>query len=184
MTIFLIFLGIVVALFVLGIVFYNKIVALKNRVDNAWQTIDAQLQRRYDLIPNIVSTVKGYAKHESETLAKVTEARANATSAATPEDKMQADNMLTGALRQLLAVSENYPDLKANQNFIDLQEQLQDTEDKIVYARQSFNDCVLNYNNAIQQFPGNIIASLFGFKEKQGFVVDSEGARTAPKVEF
>ena len=130
-----------IAMAIAGI--YNNLVTLRNRVDNAWQNIDTQLQRRNDLIPNVVETVKGYAAHEQETLDAVTAARTAATSAVTPDEKMAADNVLTGALRQLLMVAEAYPDLKANTNFIQLQATLQETEDKISYARQCYNDCVL-----------------------------------------
>ena len=160
---------IVVAALAMGVAgIYNNLVTLRNRVDNAWQNIDTQLQRRNDLVPNLVETVKGYAAHEKETLDAVTEARAAAGSAATPEEKMAADNVLTGALRQLLMVAEAYPDLKANANFTQLQTSLEDTENKISYARQSYNDCVLNYNNGIQTFPGNIFAGVFQFKPRTG----------------
>lgn len=162
---------------------YNNLVTLRNRVDNAWQNIDTQLQRRNDLVPNLVETVKGYASHERETLDAVTAARAAASSAATPEEKMAADNVLTGALRQLLMVAEAYPDLKANANFAQLQGSLEDTENKISYARQSYNDCVLNYNNGIQTFPGNIFAGIFQFKPRSGFEA-AEAVREAPKVTF
>ena len=162
---------------------YNNLVTLRNRIDNAWQNIDTQLQRRNDLVPNLVETVKGYASHEKETLGAVITARNAATSATTPDDKMAADNMLTGALRQLFAVAEAYPDLKANANFQQLQATLEDTENKISYARQSYNDCVLNYNNGIQTFPGNIFAGIFQFKERHGFEA-AEAAREAPTVKF
>lgn len=162
---------------------YNNMVTLRNRIDNAWQNIDTQLQRRNDLIPNLVETVKGYASHEKEALAAVTNARNAATSATTPEAKMAADNMLTGALRQLFAVAEAYPDLKANTNFMQLQTSLEDTENKVSYARQSYNDCVLNYNNAIQTFPGVIFAGIFQFKERTGFEAE-EAARSVPQVKF
>ena len=162
---------------------YNNLVTLRNRIDNAWQNIDTQLQRRNDLIPNLVETVKGYASHEKETLNAVVSARNAATSAATPDEKMAADNVLTGALRQLFAVAEAYPDLKANTNFIQLQTTLEDTENKISYARQSYNDCVLNYNNGIQTFPGNIFAGIFQFKERHGFEADA-AAREVPQVKF
>ncbi|QWT17792.1 LemA family protein [Collinsella sp. zg1085] len=162
---------------------YNNMVTLRNRIDNAWQHIDTQLQRRNDLIPNLVETVKGYASHEKEALTAVIEARNAATVAGTPEAKMQADNMLTGALRQLFAVAEAYPDLKANTNFMQLQGTLEDTENKVSYARQSYNDCVLNYNNAIQTFPGNIFAGMFQFKERSGFEA-AEAAREVPSVKF
>ena len=160
---------------------YNNMVTKRNRIDNAWQNIDTQLQRRNDLIPNLVETVKGYAKHEQDTLAAVVNARNAAVSATTPEAKMEADNVLTGALRQLFA--EAYPDLKANTNFTQLQATLEDTENKVSYARQSYNDCVLSYNNAIQTFPAVIFAGIFQFKERQGFEA-AEAARQAPTVKF
>ena len=168
---------VVIACAIAGI--YNNMVTKRNRIDNAWQNIDTQLQRRNDLIPNLVETVKGYAKHEQDTLAAVVNAR-NAT---TPEAKMEADNVLTGALRQLFAVAEAYPDLKANTNFTQLQATLEDTENKVSYARQSYNDCVLSYNNAIQTFPAVIFAGIFQFKERQGFEA-AETARQAPTVKF
>lgn len=170
-----------IAIAIAGI--YNNMVTLLNRIDNAWQNIDTQLQRRNDMIPNLVETVKGYAAHEKETLDAVVSARNAAASATTPEAKIDADNLLTGALRQLFAVSEAYPDLKANANFSQLQTSLEDTENKISYARQSYNDCVLNYNNAIQTFPGNIFAGIFQFKERTGFEA-AEAAREVPQVKF
>ncbi|MBQ3283830.1 MAG: LemA family protein [Atopobiaceae bacterium] len=162
---------------------YNKIVTLRNRVDNAWQTIDTQLQRRNDLIPNLVETVKGYMVHEASTLAAVTEARAAAVSASSPEAKMAAANDLSGALSRLIATFENYPDLKANANFQQLQSDLTDTENRISYARQSFNDCVMMFNNAIQTFPGNVIASMAGFEPRMGFEA-TDAARFTPNVQF
>ena len=172
---------VVIVMSIIGI--YNNLVTLRNRVDNAWQNIDTQLQRRNDLVPNLVETVKGYASHEKETLDAVTQARSAATAASTPEEKIAADNALAGALRQLLMVAEAYPDLKANVNFTQLQNSLEDTENKISYARQSYNDCVLNYNNGIQTFPGNIFAGLFQFKERTGFEA-AEADRQAPQVKF
>lgn len=172
---------VVLACIVAGI--YNNMVTLRNRIDNAWQNIDTQLQRRNDLIPNLVETVKGYATHEKGTLEAVVNARNAALSAQTPDAKMAADNVLTGALRQLFAVAEAYPDLKANANFTQLQDTLEDTENKVSYARQSYNDCVLNYNNAIQTFPGNIFAGIFQFRERQGFEA-AEASRQAPQVKF
>lgn len=169
---------IVIACAIAGI--YNNMVTKRNRIDNAWQNIDTQLQRRNDLIPNLVETVKGYAKHEQDTLAAVVNARNAAVSATTPEAKMEADNVLTGALRQLFAVAEAYPDLKANTNFTQLQASLEDTENKISYARQSYNDCVLSYNNAIQTFPAVIFAGIFQFKERQGFEAAEAPARHRP----
>ena len=162
---------------------YNNMVTLRNRIDNAWQNIDTQLQRRNDLIPNLVETVKGYASHERETLDAVTSARNAVVSATTPDEKIAADNVLTSALRQLLAVAEAYPDLKANTNFSQLQSTLEDTENKISYARQSYNDCVLKYNNSIQTFPGNIFAGIFQFKERSGFEAAPE-SRDVPQVKF
>ena len=162
---------------------YNNLVTLRNRIDNAWQNIDTQLQRRCDLIANLVETVKGYAKHEKETLEAVISARNATVSAASPDKKMEANNALSGALRQLFAVAESYPDLKANTTFAHLQATLEDTENKVSYARQSYNDCVLNYNNAIQTFPGVIFAGIFQFKPRTGFEASDE-SRQAPKVQF
>ena len=179
----IIIIAIVVVLVIAIIAMYNNFVKLRNMVDNAWAQIDVQLQRRCDLIPNLVETVKGYAKHESGTLDAVTQARASVANAGTPEEKMQADNMLTGTLKSLFAVAENYPDLKANTNFLDLQKQLSDTEDKISYMRQSFNDVTMKYNTAIQTFPRNIFAGMFGFKERPLFDA-AEGANVVPSVSF
>ena len=162
---------------------YNGIVTKSNRCDNAWETIDAQLQRRNDLIPNLVSTVQGYAKHESETFAMVTNARAAVANAATPEAKMEASGELSQALTHLFAVAEAYPELKANTNFQQIQADLTDTENKISYARMSFNDCVLEYNNAVTTFPGSLVAGS-RFPRRQGFVVADEANRQAPSVQF
>ena len=174
---------VIVAIAAWFISIYNGIVTKDNRCDNAWQTIDAQLQRRNDLIPNLVNTVKGYMSHESETLTAVTQARAAVASATTPEETMEASNQLTGALTHLFAVAESYPDLKANTNFLQLQNELAETENKIAYARQSFNDCVLAYNNAIETFPGNIVAGT-RFTTRQGFEVTDASVRQAPTVSF
>jgi len=178
---------VVVVVIVLAVVLmYNGLVRSRNRVDNAWSQIDVQLKRRYDLIPNLVETVKGYAAHEKGTLEAVTQARANAISAQDQGDvaqQAQAENALTGALKSLFAVSEAYPDLKANQNFLQLQEELTSTEDRIAYARQFYNDSVLNYNNSIQTFPRNTLAGMFNFEKREFF----EGApeETGPvKVQF
>ena len=171
----LIVIAIVVILVVAYVTLYNGIVQKNNRCDNAWQTIDAQLQRRSDLIPNLVETVKGYAKHESGTLEAVTAARAAVSSATTPEAKMAASGELTNALGRLFAVAEAYPQ--------QLQSDLTDTENKISYARMSFNDCVLEYNNAIQTFPGNLVAGS-KFRTRQGFEVADAAARQAPSVKF
>lgn len=162
---------------------YNGIVRADNKCDAAWQTIDAQLQRRNDLIPNLVETVKGYAAHESSTLEAVTDARAAVASATTPEAKMEASNLLTDTLKSLFAVAEAYPDLKANANFAQLQTDLTDTENRISYARMSYNDMVLDYNNAIETFPGSLVAGS-KFRPRAGFEVTSESARQAPSVSF
>ena len=159
----------------------NGIVRASNKCDNAWQTIDAQLQRRNDLVPNLVETVKGYAAHESQTLQNVTDARAAVANAASPEEKMQASAQLTKAVNSLFAVAENYPDLKASANFQQLQNDLTDTENRISYARMSYNDCVMMYNDAIQTFPGSLVAG--GRAPRQGFSA-GEGSREAPKVQF
>ncbi len=174
---------IVVLLIIYFVATYNKLVDLRNRVRDQWSQIDVQLKRRFDLIPNLVSTVKGYAKHESETLESVIEARNSYTTATTPHEKMQANNMLSDTLSKLFALAENYPDLKANQNFLELQTELQETEDKIAMARQFYNDTVLTYNNKIEMFPSNIVASMFKFKMEEFFKAEEE-ARQNVKVEF
>lgn len=179
----IIILVIVVVLVVAVIGLYNNLVKLRNMVDNAWAQIDVQLQRRLDLVPNLVETVKGYAAHESGTLEEVTKARTAVMNAPTPEGKMQADGILTGALKNLFAVAEAYPDLKANTNFQQLQAELSNTEDKISYMRQSFNDTVMKYNTAIQTFPAVLIAGMMGFKERDSFDATA-GAEVAPKVQF
>ena len=179
----IIIIAIVVVLVIVVIGLYNNFVKLRNMVDNAWAQIDVQLQRRIDLIPNLVETVKGYAKHEQGTLDSVTQARAAVANAGTPQEKMEADNVLTGTLKSLFAVAENYPDLKANTNFLELQKELSNTEDKISYMRQSFNDVTMKYNTAIETFPGNIFAGMFGFKQRPLFDAN-EGAEVAPTVTF
>ena len=179
----IIILVIVVVLVVAAIGLYNNLVKLRNMVDNAWAQIDVQLQRRLDLIPNLVETVKGYAAHESGTLEEVTKARTAMMNAGTPEDKMQADGILTGALKSLFAVAEAYPDLKANTNFQQLQAELSNTEDKISYMRQSFNDTVMKYNTAIQTFPAVLVAGIMGFKPRDSFDA-TIGAEVAPQVQF
>ena len=173
----------VLLLIVVAIVMYNGLVRSRNRIDNAWSQIDVQLKRRYDLIPNLVETVKGYAAHERSTFEMVTQARANAINAQGPEQQAQAENVLSGALKSLFAVAEAYPDLKANQNFLNLQEELTSTEDRIAYARQFYNDSVLSFNNRIQTFPRSIIAGTFNFEKREYFEGDPEA--TGPvKVEF
>ncbi len=176
---------IVIAVFIFVVVgIYNSLITLRNRADNAWAQVDVQLRRRYDLIPNLVETVKGYAKHEREVFQRVTEARANAINAESVKEQEQAENMLTGALKSLFAVVENYPDLKANQNFLMLQEELAGTEGKIAYARQFYNDTVMKFNMKQQVFPSNIVANMFNFKEKEYFEIEEPAAREAVKVEF
>lgn len=162
--------GLVVAALVLWVVFaYNRFVALVNRTKEAWADIDVQLKRRYDLIPNLVNTVKGYAQHEAGTFAKVTEARAAAMNAQNPAAKAQAENMLTDTLKSLFAVAEAYPDLKANQNFLELQRELSDTENKIQAARRFYNGNVRDLNTSIESFPSNLIAKSFGFGKSEFF---------------
>ena len=184
MPIWLIVVIVIIVLLILYVAMtYNKLVDLRNRVRDQWSQIDVQLKRRFDLIPNLVSTVKGYAKHESETLEKVIEARNSYTTATSPHEKMEANNMLTDTLTKLFAVAESYPDLKANTNFLDLQQELQDTENKIAMARQFYNDTVLTYNNKIEMFPSNLIASMFKFKMEEFFKAEEE-AKENVKVEF
>ena len=162
---------------------YNNLVGLRNRVKNSYSQIDVQLKRRNDLIPNLVETIKGYASHEKGVLEEVTKARTGVMNATSVEETSAADNQLTGALKTLFAVAENYPDLKANSNFQQLQSELSETEDKISYARQFYNDVVLKYNNACQQFPSNMLAKLFGFKEEQ-FFQTPESEKAVPEVKF
>jgi LemA protein len=176
--------GVIVVLVVLSfILVYNGLVRLRNRIDNAWSQIDVQLKRRYDLIPNLVETVKGYASHERQVFENVTQARANAINAQGPAQQADAENVLTGALRSLFAVAEAYPDLKANQNFLSLQEELTSTEDRVAYARQFYNDSVLSYNNKLQTFPRNVIAGTFNFEKREYF--EGEPEATGPvRVQF
>lgn len=162
---------------------YNNLINLRNRVKNAWSQIDVQLERRADLIPNLVETVKGYAKHEKTVFENVTNARSNLMNAKTVKENAEANNQLTDALKTLFAVAENYPELKANENFRDLQSQLSETEDKIAYSRQFYNDTVMMYNNKCQMFPSNIVASRFNFKEAE-FFETAERAREVPEVKF
>lgn len=168
-------------LYVIGT--YNGLVSLRNKKDDQWSQIDVQLKRRADLIPNLVEIVKEYAKHESETLEKVIEARNTYMTAKTPEEEMKASGEVTQALNKLLALSEAYPELKANQNFLGLQQDVSDTEDKISYARQFYNDSVLTYNNKVQMFPSNIIAGMFNFTKASFFEV-SDSDKEAPKISF
>ncbi|MCL2150086.1 MAG: LemA family protein [Dehalococcoidia bacterium] len=178
--------GVIVLLLVIYAVMYNGLVKLRNQVKNAWAQIDVQLKRRYDLIPNLVETVKGYMKHERETLEAVTQARnlAQAGSSTSTAERGKLEGQLSSALSRLLAVAEAYPDLKANKNFMSLQEELTSTENKISFARQFYNDAVLRYNNQTQMFPSNIVAGMAGFKAEQFFEVNVEEERVAPKVSF
>jgi LemA protein len=176
----LIAVGLLVLVFV---VIYNGLVRDRNRVDNAWGQVDVQLKRRYDLIPNLVETVKGYASHERETFERVTQARAGAAAAASPAEQAQAENFLTQALRQLFAVAEDYPELRASENFQGLQAELSETENKIAIARQIYNDTVLTYNNKVQQIPTNIVAAMTGFRTREFFEGGDE-ADQPPQVEF
>jgi LemA protein len=177
---------IVVIVIVIGLVFwlgYNGLVKRRVQVDNAWSQIDVQLKRRHDLIPNLVETVKGYAAHERGTFEAVTQARANAINAQTPPEQAQAENVLSGALKSLFAVAEAYPDLKANQNFLNLQEELTSAEDRIAYARQYYNDSVGSYNTQIQKFPTNLLAGMFHFERREFYDAAPEDTET-PQVQF
>jgi len=178
--------GVVVVLLIIFIAVFNGLVRRRNQVKNAWAQIDVQLKRRYDLIPNLVETAKGYMKHERETLEAVTNARniAQQASSAGAGQRAKAEGELSSALSRLLAVVENYPDLKANQNFLALQEELTSTENKISFSRQYYNDSVLRYNNQTQMFPSSIVASMTGFKASEFFEVTLAAEREAPKVSF
>jgi LemA protein len=172
----------VVALFLISI--YNSIVKLRNQVKNAWSQIDVQLKRRHDLIPNLIETVKGYMTHERDTLENITKARSQAVAAEGVGDKAKAEGELTSTLGKFNLVVENYPDLKANQNFLSLQEELTSTENKISFSRQNYNDQVLFYNNKIQMFPSNIVAGMFQFNEEEFFEIEDEKEKEVPKVSF
>lgn len=184
MTIVYILLGIVVLAVIWGIFAYNRFIALINRAKEAWSDIDVQLKRRYDLIPNLVNTVKAYAEHERSAFENVTRARAAAMGAGNLHDKSQAENQLAGALKSLFAVAEAYPDLKANQNFMELQQELSDTENKIQAARRFYNGNVRDLNTSVETFPPNIIASLFKFDKMEFFELGDEAAREPVKVSF
>ncbi len=175
----------IIVLFLLFIFFgyYNRIIRLENRIDNSWAQIDVQLKRRSDLIPNLMETVKGYMKHEKETLENVTKARAGLMTAKTPQESITADNMLTGALKTLFAVAESYPDLKANQNFLNLQDELTNTENKIAYSRQHFNDTVLSFNNIVETIPGKWFAGFMNKKARDMLQIP-DADRAVPKVAF
>ena len=172
--------GIVVILILFVIGTYNSLISLRNKKDDQWSQIEVQLKRRADLIPNLVETVKGYAKHENNTLKEVIEARNTYVAASTPEEEMKASGEVTKALNKLFALSESYPDLKANENFMALQKDLKDTEDKISYARQFYNDTVLTYNNKVEMVPSNIVAGIFKFKKATFFEADKK----TPEVKF
>ena len=177
-------LAVIVLLILFVISMYNNLVRLRQKVRNSWSQIDVQLQRRFDLIPNLVETVKGYMAHEEGVLEKVTELRTSWANAGSVSEKAELDNQLSGALKTIMAVSENYPDLKANQNFSELQQELQNTENKISFSRQFYNDSVTMYNTKLEVFPSNLIASMFGFKAEDLFKAESEEARKNVKVDF
>jgi LemA protein len=177
----LIIVGLIVILMIAG---YNGLVVLRNRVRNAWARIDVALKRRYDLIPNLVETVKGYAAHEKETLERVIAARNQAINAQGPKEQAQAENMLTGALKSIFALSEAYPDLKANTNFLQLQGELQNTEDQIASVRQGYNNTATAYNTKIEKFPMVLLAGMFGFRREDLFEITAAAEREAPKVAF
>jgi len=175
---------IIIGVIVIMIIFlYNGLVGKRNKVRNSWSQIDVQLKRRFDLIPNLVEIVKGYANHEKSTFEEVTSARTKYLSSSSPEDMMKANGELTQVLGKLFAVAEAYPDLKANTNFLELQGELSKTEDKISYARQFYNDVAMDYNNSVQMFPSSLIASMFSFKEEPFFNVD-EAEKVAPQIKF
>jgi len=184
MTVMIVLLAViaVVAFWLIGA--YNGLVRLRNQVKNAWAQIDVQLKRRHDLIPNLVETVKGYAGHEKTTLENVVKARGAAVQAQGPQEQGKAEGMLSAALGRLMVVVEQYPDLKANQNFLALQEELTSTENKIGFSRQHYNDSVMTYNTRTESFPVNVVAGIFGFKGEEFFELEDEAAREAPKVAF
>jgi LemA protein len=175
--------GVALLMLIFIVVLYNRLVRLRNRTQNAWAQVDVQLRRRYDLIPNLVETVKGYASHERQTFEEVTKARTAAQQAQTVPEQAQAENVLTAAIGRLFAVAEQYPQLRATENFQQLQASLQDTEQKIAVSRQVYNDTVLTYNNAIQTVPTNVIAGMFNFAAREFFEIE-EPAREAPQVQF
>jgi LemA protein len=184
MAVLLVLLGIIVLVVVWLVGMYNSLVGLRNQVKNAWAQIDVQLKRRHDLIPNLVETAKGYMQHERGTLDSVTNARSKAMGADSVGDKAKAEGELSGAISRFMLVVENYPDLKANQNFLALQEELTSTENKIAFSRQAYNDQVLFYNNKIQMFPSSVVAGMFNFQQSDFFELEDKGDREAPKVDF
>ena len=179
-----IILAIVAVIVIWAIAAYNGFITARQKVENAWSQIDVQLQRRFDLIPNLIECVKGYMAHEASVLEKVTNLRTSWANAASVSEKAQIDGELSGALKTIMAVSENYPDLKANQNFSELQEELRNTENKISYSRQFYNDSVTRYNTKLEVFPSNLIASIFKFKPQTLFEVDNPEAKKNVKVDF
>ena len=176
--------GIIILLILWLIVIYNGLVRLKNRVNEAWSDIDVQLKRRYDLIPNLIETVKGYATHEKVLFEKVTEARAKAIGAQNVQDQGKAENMLSGTLKSLFAVAENYPNLKANENFLELQRELTDTEDKVQASRRFYNGNVRDFNIKIEVFPNNMVAKMLGFSQRELFEIEESAEKETPKVDF
>lgn len=182
--VFWVFIGILVLVLFYLIAAYNSLVGLRNQVKNAWSQIDVQLKRRHDLIPNLVETARGYMQHERETFEAVTKARSEATGARGVPQIVQAEAKLSDAISRFMVVVENYPDLKANQNFLAVQEELASTENKIAFARQAYNDATLFLNNAIEMFPSNIIAGMFAFRKATFFEVGDSSERTSPKVSF
>jgi LemA protein len=178
----LLILVVLLVLLVVGI--YNSLVGLRNQVENAWSQIDVQLKRRHDLIPNLVETARGYMKHERETFETITKARSQAMGAKTVTEAAKAEGALTEALSKFMLVVENYPDLKANQNFLAVQEELTSTENKIAFARQNYNDQVLFFNNKTQMFPSSIVAGMFSFAKRDFFQLEGAGEREVPKVSF
>ncbi len=184
MTASIVVLGAIALVVIFAIATYNGLVRARNALENAWSQIDVQLKRRHDLIPNLIETVKGYAGHEKNVLESVTAARANAMGASGRSDKIKAEGALGGALANILAVAENYPDLKANQNFLALQEELTSTENRIGFSRQAYNDSVMAYDNTRETFPANIFAGMFGFKEEPYWKIDDKTDRAVPQVSF
>ena len=184
LVIVLVLVAVLLGLGLILILLYNKLVTLRNRAENAWSQVDVQLRRRYDLIPNLVETVKGYASHERATFEEVTNARTRAQEARTVGEQAEAENILTQAIGKLFAVAEDYPELRATENFQQLQAQLDETENKIAVSRQVYNDAVLTYDTALETVPTNIVAGMFNFDERQYFELEEPAAREAPQVSF
>ncbi len=184
LTILLIIIAVIVIIALWLVATYNGLIKLRNRTDEAWSDIDVQLKRRHDLIPNLIETVKGYAAHESATFQKVTEARNMAVDAKTPDEHAKAENMLSGTLKSLFAVAENYPELKANENFLKLQDELADTENKVQASRRFYNGNVRDFNTKLQIFPTNLIGNILGFKKYEFFEIEDETQKAVPEVKF